>query len=399
MKVRYQFRFTPTEAQQAELAKVFGCCRYAYNRALRYRTDAWQERQERVGYNQTSAELTKWKREEGTAWLREVSSVPVQQALRHLNNAFVRFFNKEAKYPSFKRKGHKQSAEYTTSAFKFSRPDPNNPNLVVSGLGRLDVNWSRKFQSEPTTITITKRPSGRYFVTLVLDEQFSKLEPTGRTVGVDLGINRLATLSDGGRIANPKHTSKNQARLAKAQRVLSRKTKGSGRWNRQRIRVARIQEHIGNSRKDHLDKVTTDLVRRYDRISIEDLNVRGMVKCRPLAKAVSDASFGQFRQMLTYKCERYGRELRLVDRFFPSSKRCSSCGHILPSLSLDVREWDCPECGEHHDRDLNAAKNIHNAGGHPAKARGDRIRRFKPSGIKRTSRRNVNQPVECVLHV
>jgi putative transposase len=328
-----------------------------------------------------------------------VSSVPVQQALRHLNNAFVKFFNKEAAYPTFKKKGHKQSAEYTTSAFKFSRPDPNNPNLVVSGLGRLDVNWSRKFQSEPTTVTIAKRPSGRYFVTLVLDEQFSKLEATGKTVGIDLGINRLATLSDGGRIGNPTHTRKNQARLAKAQRVLSRRVKGSGRWNRQRIRVARIQEHIGNSRKDHLDKVTTDLVRQYDRISIEDLNVRGMTKNHCLAKAISDASFGQFRQMLAYKCERYGRELRLVDRFFPSSKRCHCCGHILSSLPLNVREWDCPECGTKHDRDENAAKNIHNAGGHPVQARGDRVRRFKPSGLKRTSRRNVNQPVKCALHV
>lgn len=399
MKVRYQFRFTPTETQQAELAKVFGCCRYAYNRALRYRTDAWQERQERVGYNQSSAELTKWKREEETAWLKEVSCVPVQQSLRHLNNAFVKFFNKEAKYPTFKKRGHKQSAEYTTSAFKFSRPDPNNPNLTVSGLGRLDVNWSRKFDSEPTTVTITKHPSGRYFVTLVLDEQFSKLAPVGKTVGVDLGISRLATTSDGDRIPNPKHTSKNQARLAKAQRVLSRRVKGSGMWNRQRIRVARIQEHIGNARKDHLDKVTTSLVRRYDRISIEDLNVRGMVQNHYLAKSISDASFGQFRTMLAYKCERYGRELRLVDRFFPSSKRCNCCGHILTSLPLDVREWDCPECGECHDRDLNAARNIHSEGGHPLPASGGKVRRFKPSGLKRTSRRSSNQPVKCVSHV
>lgn len=399
MKVRYQFRFSPTEPQQAELAKVFGCCRYAYNRALRYRTDAWQERQERVGYNHTSAELTKWKRDEETAWLREVSCVPVQQALRHLNNAFVNFFNKEAAYPRFKRKGHRQSAEYTTSAFKFSRPDPNNPNLIVSGLGRLDVNWSRKFQSKPTTVTITKRPSGRYFVTLILDEQFPKLEPTGRTVGVDLGINRLATLSDGGHIRNPKHTSKNQARIAKAQRVLSRRVKGSGRWNRQRIRVARIQEHIGNARKDHLDKVTTDLVRQYDRISIEDLNVRDMVRNHCIAKEISDASFGLFRQMLAYKCERYGRELRLVDRFFPSSKRCHCCGHILDTLPLDVREWDCPDCGTKHDRDENAAKNIHSEGGQLFKARGAKVRRFKPSGLTRTSRRNVNQPVECASHV
>jgi len=346
-----------------------------------------------VGYNQTSAELTKCKREEETAWLREVSCVPVQQSLRHLNNAFVKFFNKEAAYPSFKCKGHKQSAEYTVSAFKFSRPDPGDPNLVVSGLGRLDVRWSRKFVSEPSTVTITKRPSGRYFVTLCLDEEFLKLAPTGKTAGVDLGVNRLATTSDGGRVGNPRHTRKNQARLAREQRTLSRRVPGSGRWERQRLRVARVQEHIGNARKDHLDKVTTDLVRRYDRISIEDLNVRGMVRNHCLARAISDVGFGMFRRMLEYKCERYGRELRLVDRFFPSSKRCVDCGHILGSLSLGVREWDCPECGAHHDRDENAAKNIHRAGGHPVKARGDRVRRFRPLGLKRTGRGSVNHSV------
>lgn len=392
MKVRYQFRFYPTDQQQAELARVFGCARYVYNRALRYRTDAWQNRQERVSYNDTSAELTKWKREEETSWLREVSSVPTQQSLRHLNNAFVKFFNKEAAYPSFKKRGHKQSAEYTTSAFKFSRPDPSNPNLVVSGLGRLDVRWSRKFPSEPTTVTITKRPSGRYFVTLCLDEQFSKLTPTGKTVGIDFGINRLATLSDGTHVGNPRFTNKNQVRLARAQRMLSRKTKGSGRWNRQRQRVARIQEHIGNARKDHLDKMTTDLIRQFDVIVIEDLNVRGMVQNRCLAKSISDAAWGQSRRMLAYKCERYGRELRLVDRFFPSSKRCHDCGHILDSLPLDTREWDCPECETHHDRDDNAAKNIHSEGGQPFQARGDRVRRFKPSGLRRSGLGNVNHP-------
>ena len=397
--MRYQFRAYPNKDQQVELAKVFGCCRYVYNKALRLRTDAWQDRKESISYCQTSAELTKWKKEEETRWLADVSYAPVQQSLRHLNNAFVKFFNKEAKYPSFKKKGHSNSAEYTTHAFRFSSQDPNNPNLIISGLGRLDVRWSRKFTSSPTTVTITKRPSGKYFVTLVLDEQFSEMPKTGKSVGVDLGVSRLATYSDGTRIGNPKHTSKNQARLAKAQRVLARRVKGSARWGKQRVRVARIQEHISAARKDHLDKVTTNLVRDYDRISIEDLNVRGMVKCRPLAKTLSDAALGMFRRMTEYKCARYGKELRLVDRFFPSSKRCSCCGHILDSLPLDVREWVCPKCSAEHDRDENASKNIHSAGGHPVQARGDRVRRFKPSGLKRTSLRSVNQPVECALHV
>ena len=400
MKVRYWFRFYPTKEQEQKLARVFGSCRYVYNRALRFRTDAWFERQEKVGYNQTSSELTKWKREEATKWLNEVSSVPTQQALRHLNNAFVRFFNKEGGYPSFKRKGHRQRAEYTTSAFKFRRPDPNNPNLVLSGLGRLEVAWSRGFLSEPTTVTVTKSPSGRYFVSLCLDESFSKLGPSGLTCGVDLGINRLATVSDGQRIGNPKHTAKNQGRLARAQRFLSRRVVGSGRWRRQRVRVARIHEGIGDSRKDCLDKATTALVRGFDRISIEDLCVHGMVRNRCLAKSLSDASFGMFRRMLEYKCERYGRALWLVDRFYPSSKRCHKCGHVRDRLPLSLREWDCPECGAHHDRDFNAAVNIDLAGGQPVTARGGRVRRFKPSGLKRNARRSVNHlGVGRALHV
>jgi putative transposase len=392
VKVRYQFRFYPTVGQEAELAKVFGCCRYVYNRALRMRTDAWFQRQERMDYHASSAELTKWKKDPETAWLREVSCVPTQQALRHLNTAFLRFFKGESRYPAFKKKGHKQSAEYTTSAFRFTRPDPNNPNLVISGLGRLKVRWSRRFSSNPTTVTITKKASGRYLVTLCLDETFQKKHPTGKSVGVDLGINRLATLSDGTAIHNPKHTGKNHARLARAQRILARRTKGGSRWNRQRLRVAKIQEQIGDARKDHLDKTTTDLVSRFDRICIEDLNVRGMVQNHCLARSISDAAFGAFRQMLAYKCERYGKELVTVDRFFPSSKRCSHCGHIVEKLPLTIRKWDCPECGAQHDRDHNAAINILSAGGHSVvTAQGARVRRTKPKGLERSSRRTENQ--------
>lgn len=389
MKVRYQFRFYPTNTQAKTLAKVFGCCRYVYNRALRLRADAWALDKKHVSYNATSAALTQWKKEPDNLWLADVSCVPTQQSLRHLNNAFVRFFNKEGGFPSFKKKLNKQHAEYTGKAIRW---DADNRSLSLSGIGRLDIHWSREFSSAPTTVTVTRSAGGCYFVTLCLDEQFTKLAPTGKTVGVDLGINRLATLSNGERIPNPKHTIKNQDRLARAQRDLSRKTKGSGRRRRACIRIARIQEHIADSRKDHLDKVTTNLVRGYDRISIEDLNVRGMVKNHNLARSISDAGFGAFRQMLTYKCERYGRELRLVDRFFPSSKRCSACGHILESLPLVTREWTCPKCEAQHDRDENAAKNIHTAGGQPVAARGAKVRRFKPSGLKRTLQRNVNQP-------
>jgi len=228
----------------------------------------------------------------------------------------------------------------------------------------------------------------------VVEETFAKFEPTGKSVGIDLGINCLAVLSDGTRVENPKHTNENQVRLAKAQRVLSRRVKGSGRWQRARIRVARHHERIGNSRKDHLDKVTTEIVRKFDRISMEDLNVKGMVKNRRLSKSISDVSFGMIRRMLEYKCERYGRELVLVDRFYPSSKTCSSCGYRLDVLPLKLRSWDCPSCGAKHDRDANASQNIL-AEGHSVSARGGRVRRPKISlgSLGCSGRRNVNHLV------
>lgn len=307
----------------------------------------------------------------------------------------MNFFRKTGKYPTFKKRGHRQSAEYTRSAFKFSSPDPSDPNLVVAGLGRLKVRWSRKFTSSPSTVTIVKQPSGKYFVSLVLDEYFSKLEPTAKTVGVDLGIKAIAVFSDGTQVLNPKHTGKNQARLCKAQRLLSRKVKGSGRWRRQRAKVARIHERIGNCRKDHLDKVTTDIVRSFDHIMIEDLNVKGVVRNRRLAKSLSDVSFGMIRLMLEYKCARYGRELGLVGRFYPSSKTCSGCGLVVGKLPLSVREWVCAGCGSRHDRDLNAAKNIL-AEGHSVAARGGLVRRpAAPFGAAgRKGLRNVNRSME-----
>ena len=379
------------------LARVFGCCRYVYNEALRLRSEAWKERKERIGYKQTSALLPKWKRDEKTEWLKEVSSVALQQSLRHLDAAYQRFFKGLGGYPDFKKRSHRQAACFMKSAFKYVVSDPKNPSLSVSGLGRLKVRWSRDFGTkQPSSVTIVREASGKYFVSIVVEETFAKLPRTYQSVGIDLGINCLAALSDGTRIENPKHTNENQVRLAKAQRVLSRRVKGSGRWRRQRAKVARVHERIGNSRKDHLDKVTTEMVRKFDRISMEDLNVKGMVKNRKLSKSISDVSFGMIRRMLGYKCERYGRELVLIDRFYPSSKTCSSCGHKLNELPLKVREWTCPDCGAVHDRDANAAQNIL-AEGHSVTARGGRVRRPKISlgSLGCGGRRNVNHLVSC----
>lgn len=383
VKVRYRFRFYPTDAQREHLGRVFGSCRYVWNWALRMRTDAYFKDGKSISYVESSARLTALKRQPDHAWLGETSSVPPQQALRHLQTAFVNFFEKRAAYPRFKRKDGKQAAEYTRSAFKW-----DGAHLDLAGLGRLKVRWSRQFTSAPTTVTVTLDPADRYHVTLVLDEAPEKLPAVHKAVGIDLGVSRLATLSTGERIENPRHLDRVEKQLAQAQRDLCRKKKGSNRRADQKLRVARLHARVADARCDFLSKLTTDLVRRFDVIAIEDLNVRGMTKNHSLARSISDASLGMFRRMLEYKCEWYGRELRLVDRFYPSSKRCSACGHVLAELALGCRAWDCPECGAHHDRDENAAHNIL-AAGH-AVTRGGKVRPAVRQRTNGTPRRSAN---------
>jgi len=388
VKTRFKFRFYPVPRQAKELARVFGCVRFAYNWGLRLRSDAYRNGKKKIDYHKSSALWTNLKREPKFSWLNEVSCVPTQQALRHLQVAFVNFFEKRSRYPSFKSKHGPQSAEYTTSAFKW---DPAKRNLVLSGLGRLRIRWSREFESSPSTVTITKDCAGRYFATLCLDEAVKKLPKSADAVGIDFGVSRLATLSSGERIANPKHFRCRERKLARAQRILARRKKGSGRWRRQKLKVARIHVRIADSRKDYLDKVTTGLVRRFGTICVEDLNLRGMVQNRCLAKSISDTGIGMAVRMLEYKAGRYGRKFVKIDRFWPSSKTCHVCGHRLESLDLSVREWDCPECKAHHDRDENAAKNIL-AVGHTVTARGGSVRPVRATARAGKTRRSVNPP-------
>ena len=392
VKLRYRFRAYPTAEQEQHLAQVFGASRYVYNWGLRLRTDSYQAGNT-INEAKTSIAMTQHKKEAGKEWMNDVSSVALQQSLRHLQTGFDNFFNKRTSYPSFKRKDGKQSATFSRAAFSW---DAGNRNLTVAKVGRLDVRWSRTFTSEPTTVTIEKDKANRYFVCLVLDEAVDPLPKTGLRVGVDLGINRLATLSTGERIANPKNTGRYARKLARVNASLARKQKGSRRRLLAKLAVAKVQAKIGDSRKDYLHKVTTDLVRRFDFIAIEDLNVRGMVKNHNLAKYISDASFGAFGQMLDYKCNWYGKTLVRVDRFFPSSKRCSNCGHIVESLPLSIREWDCPECQSHHDRDQNAARNIEAAGhADSINAHGGHVRPAKAQAFKGKARRSANHPVRA----
>ncbi|MFJ5151474.1 RNA-guided endonuclease InsQ/TnpB family protein [Streptomyces sp. NPDC088353] len=361
VKRAFKYRFYPTDAQAAELSRTFGCVRKVYNMALAARTEAWA-RQERVNYNQTSAMLTEWKKTEELAYLGEVSAVPLQQALRHLQAAFTGFFGKRAKYPRFKsRKKSRRSAEYTTSGFRI-----RDGQLTLAKMDRpLDIVWSRPLPegASPSTVTVSQDSVGRWFVSMLCeDPSVRPLPAADAAVGIDVGLDHLLTLSTGEKIANPRHERKDRARLARAQRELSRKARGDGANRcKARLKVARIHARITDRRRDHLHKLTTRLVCENQTLVIEDLTVRNMVKNRSLARAISDAAWSQFRSLLEYKAAWYGREVIAVDRFFPSSRLCSACGALAESMPLSVRTWTCA-CGTTHDRDANAAKNLLAAG-------------------------------------
>ena len=385
MKSRWTFRCYPTPEQEEHLSRTFGCVRFVWNWALRLRSDGYRAG-ERIGHPETDRRLTVLKRQPETAWLNEVSSVCLQQALRDLQVAFSNFFDKRTAYPNFKRKEARQSANYTGRGFSF---DAERRILKLAKIGAIKVKWSRKAIPRPSSVRLIRTASGKYFVSLVVETQPAPLPKTGEAVGIDFGISRLATLSNGERVSNPKHGAKWQRRLAFYQKRLARAKKGSKRREKVRRHVARIHEKIANSRRDTLHKLSTDLVTRFDVICVEDLNLRGMAKNHSLARSLYDAAIGTAIRMIEEKAERYGKTVVKIDRWYPSSKTCSDCGHIVEKLPLSVREWSCPECGTIHDRDANAAANIL-AVGQTVSAHGGTVRRSRATASERKSPRSAN---------
>jgi putative transposase len=361
VKRAFRYRFYPTEAQAAELSRTFGCVRKVYNLALQARAEAWTQRGESIGYEATSALLTAWKRTEELAFLCEVSAVPLQQALRHLQMAFSNFWAKRARYPRFKSsKKSRASAEYTRSAFRW-----RDGVLTLAKMAEpLEIRWSRTLPegAVPSTVTVSRDPAGRWFVSLLCDDPSVTLLPaTDSVVGIDVGLDHLLVLSTGEKIDNPRHESRDRTALARAQRALGRKQKGSSNRAKARVRVARVHARIADRRTDYLHKITTRLVRETQTLVIEDLAVSNMVGNRRMARAINDAGWRQFRQLLEYKADWYGRDVIVVERWFPSSKLCSVCGALAAEMPLQVRTWTCG-CGATHDRDVNAARNILAAG-------------------------------------
>lgn len=358
MKRAYKYRFYPTPEQVELLSQTFGCVRFVYNSILRWRTDAFYQRQERIGYVEASARLTELKKDPALAFLSDVSSVPLQQCLRHQQAAFKNFFDGRARYPTFKRKRHRQSAEFTRSAFRYR----DGKLYLAKSKTPLDIRWSRELPSAPSTVTVSKDSAGRYFVSFLCEFEPSQLPVTPNMIGIDLGLKDLFVTDKGERVGNPRHTAKYAARLARAQRQLSRKKPGSANRAKARLKVARLHAKISDCRQDTLHKLSRRLINENQVICVESLRVKNMIRNRSLSKAIADAGWGEFVRQLAYKAECAGRSLVVIDQWFPSTKRCSGCGHTLTSLPLSARHWSCPECGAAHDRDQNAAINIKAAG-------------------------------------
>lgn len=356
MKRAYKERFYPTPQQAELLSKSFGCCRFVWNNALKYRTDAYYERGESISHSFLEKRLVPLKEE--FEWLKDVSSVIFQQALRDQQEAFKNFWEKRAKYPRFKSKRDKQSIRLTKAAFKCK----DGQLFIAKSKEPLDIRWSRELPSEPSSITITKDSADRYFVSMLCEFEPKSLPVTAKTVGIDLGLNNLFITDSGDKVDNPRHTKRYESKLAYLQRKLARKQKGSQNRRKARLKVARLHAKIADCRLDNLHKLSRKLINENQVVCVESLAVKNMIRNPKLSKAIADASWGEFVRQLKYKAEWAGRTIAEVDRFFPSSKRCSGCGFVHEKMPLNIRSWTCPECKTEHDRDVNAAKNIKTVG-------------------------------------
>ena len=349
----FKFRIYPNKEQEILLAKHFGACRFVFNHYLNKRKETYLEDKKSLNYYDNANDLTQFKKDENYNWLKEINSQSLQSSLRNLDTAYGKFFRKQTKFPRFKSKYDRQSFKIP----QFVKLE-NNELIIPKFKGGIKINLHREINGEILFATISKSSAGKYYVSITCEVQHEPFDKTNSKVGIDTGIKDLAILSDGTTYENIRSLKNSLKKLKYEQRQLSKKVKGSSSRNKQKQKLAIVHEKITNVRKDYLHKVSTEIVKNHDIISVEDLAVKNIMKNHKLAQAMFDVSLGSFYSMLEYKCEWNDKQFVKIDRFFPSSKMCSECGWINQDLTLNIREWTCPSCGEKHDRDFNASKNI-----------------------------------------
>lgn len=357
VKKAFKERFYPTPQQAELLAKSFGCARFVYNNALKFRTEAYYKDGTSVSHSEIEKRLVGLKKE--FDWLSEVSSVILQQTLRDQQEAFKNFWANRSQYPKFKKKDARQSVRFTKAAFNHR----DGQIFIAKSKEPLNIRWSRDIPSDPSSITVSKDASGRYFISLLCEFEPKSLPITPKMVGIDVGLTDLYITSDGEKIGNPRHTKRYEKKLAFLQRQLSKKKLGSNNRAKIKQKVAKLHAKISDCRSDFIHKATRRFINENQVICVESLSVKNMVKNPKLAKHIQDAGWGEFVRQLNYKAEWAARTVHQIDRFFPSSKRCHSCGYVHESMPLSVRKWECPSCKTKEiDRDVNAARNILTAG-------------------------------------